>query len=520
MTRGLIPAQGVDTKGVTVVNDSPDDLEPDWEADPAGVFFSDRFNVHPDVMAEYGAFDISVVSDLPVFIDPFLLFNSDEPEYVALHDQILEYLRFLRDQAGHQLTPGLIKSWYTFSEVKQNWLGFTVGGNAGRGLGPAFARSLHSALGDILSNFGNETITSSSHLEKLALIQPGVGRDAISDFTTNLIKHFLLRYTETFAAAHLSPDHVRKISVPRAAFNYGTRTWMTRTYALPWTAGDFVILTPTALLTKDDTWINRNDMIGSFDALPDVVDDDQLRAEVSQYLGQQLSSRPSSREIADARARTILHFPELIDCYIRLKEDTGDKAVATSRAKVEETQRLLRDQVQAAAVDLSAKTNLFAKPWTSFEEAMAAVRTFQHYVEHQDGWRVINGGNGRPLASETEVQGFFGLLLQPSRFDVNREPNNGRGPVDFKISMGLDSTLIEFKLAKSSSLERNLAKQIDVYEAANRTKSSVAVVICYTAADQAKVQRVVTKLGLDKPDARPLVVIDARADNKPSASKA
>lgn len=151
---------------------------------------------------------------------------------------------------------------------------------------------------------------------------------------------------------------------------------------------------------------------------------------------------------------------------------------------------------------------------------MAAVRTFQHYVEHQDGWRVINGGNGRPLASETEVQGFFGLLLQPSRFDVNREPNNGRGPVDFKISMGLDSTLIEFKLAKSSSLERNLAKQIDVYEAANRTKSSVAVVICYTAADQAKVQRVVTKLGLDKPDARPLVVIDARADNKPSASKA
>lgn len=121
--RGLIPAQGVDTKGVTVVNDSPDDLEPAWEADPAGVFFSDRFNVHPNVMAEYGAFDISVVSDLPVFIDPFLLFNSDEPEYLALHDQILEYLRFLRDQAGHQLTPGLIKSWYTFSEVKQNWLG-------------------------------------------------------------------------------------------------------------------------------------------------------------------------------------------------------------------------------------------------------------------------------------------------------------------------------------------------------------------------------------------------------------
>ena len=39
---------------------------------------------------------------------------------------------------------------------------------------------------------------------------------------------------------------------------------------------------------------------------------------------------------------------------------------------------------------------------------------------------------------------------------MNREANNGRGPVDFKISMGLDKTLIEFKLAKSSSLERNM----------------------------------------------------------------
>ncbi len=75
------------------------------------------------------------------------------------------------------------------------------------------------------------------------------------------------------------------------------------------------------------------------------------------------------------------------------------------------------------------------------------------------------------------------------------------------------------KLAKSSSLERNLANQVDIYEAANKTKQSVAVVICYSAADQVKTNRVIKKLKLDEPDARPLVVIDARSDNKPSASK-
>ena len=182
--------RSLDTDRVTGsgVDDSQDESEAAGEADPAGVFFSERFDVHPDVLAEYGAFDISVVSDLPVFIDPFLLFNSEQPEHSALHDQILDYLRFLRDQAEQQLAPGLIKSWYTFGEVKQNWLGFTVDSNAGHGLGPAFAKSLHSALGHILSDFGNETITRSSHLEKLALISPGVGRDTISDFTTNLIR--------------------------------------------------------------------------------------------------------------------------------------------------------------------------------------------------------------------------------------------------------------------------------------------------------------------------------------------
>lgn len=133
---------------------------------------SDYFGVHPDVLAKYGALDISVVTDLPLFIDPFLLFNSDKATYQALHEGILEYFRFLRGKADDGLDAGLIRSWYSFREIKQNWLGFTDDGNAGHGLGGAFAKSLHSALGDVLGNLGSETITKSSHLEKVALSRP------------------------------------------------------------------------------------------------------------------------------------------------------------------------------------------------------------------------------------------------------------------------------------------------------------------------------------------------------------
>lgn len=102
---------------------------------------------------------------------------------------------------------------------------------------------------------------------------------------------------------------------------------------------------------------------------------------------------------------------------------------------------------------------------------------------------------------------------------MNREPNNGRGPVDYKVSIGAaDKSLIEFKLASNSQLKRNLQKQVAIYERANQTATSVKVILCYTRADQAKVARILRELKLTK--RADIVVIDARSDNKPSASKA
>ena len=117
------------------------------------IYFSDFFGVPPATLKEYGTFDISLVSDLPLFIDPFLLFGSKRPDYQELHEEIIAYLVFLRDKAGKGgLDAALIRSLYAFKEVNQLWFGYTLAGNQGTGLGPAFARTLHSSLGDIFSD--------------------------------------------------------------------------------------------------------------------------------------------------------------------------------------------------------------------------------------------------------------------------------------------------------------------------------------------------------------------------------
>jgi hypothetical protein len=490
-----------------------------WAPDPAGVYFSDRFHVKPDLLDKYGAFDISVVSDLPLFIDPFLLFNSRRRKYRALHESMIEYLRFLKSKANTNLTNGLINSWYRFPEVRQNWLGFVEGGNAGHGLGRGFAADLNAALVSLLPDFGSESVTESTHLEKLALIRPGVGRDTISDFTTNLIKHFLCDYTQKFTQQHIGEELSRDFVVGRVAFNRETETWMSGTYRLPKLDGDFVLLTPRDLLTRDDTWINHTDMVHSFSQLLTAVDDAQLRAQMQNYLTRRLSQNPKPKELREARARTIREFPILVDLYIKAKEDDREEASSVSAERTADVQTVLVSQVQALAADIARKTTLYTKPWSSYDEARAAVRLFKHYVEHQDGYKLINRGAGKPFASEKEVQTFFGLLLAWSRFDVNREPNNGRGPVDFKISSGArDKALIEFKLAKSSSLQRNLQKQVAIYKIANKTPDAMKVIIAYTAAEMERVDRALIELGLAGDTS--VVVIDARSDNKPSASVA
>lgn len=117
------------------------------------------------------------------------------------------------------------------------------------------------------------------------------------------------------------------------------------------------------------------------------------------------------------------------------------------------------------------------------------------------------------------MQLLYLLTWYATPSDVNREVNNGRGPVDFKVSRGnRDKSLVEFKLASNSKLKQNLAKQVAIYEAASNTSKSLKVICYFSAAELEKVQTILHELKLEgHPD---ITLIDARSDNKPSASNA
>jgi hypothetical protein len=459
------------------------------------IHFSHNFQIDPDILEEYGAFNISLINDLPLFVDPFLLFNSKNPIYQKLHDDIIKYLRFLRDKSiAGEINDGLLQAWYTFPEVKENWLGFSQKGNRGSGLRMDFARSLNKNLGKIFNNFGDEKITKGSHLEKLCLIRGGVGKDKISDFTTNLIKGYLLEYTQKFCQVNLSPEFRSKFAAEKVRFNYETESWEGETYELPKFNDDFILLTPKDILARDDVWINKDDLISEYDQIINSVSNEQLRAQVNNYFLKQLSRKPKEAEIRAAKASTILSFPELIEYYIRYKENNGDRAKSISEEKVLITQEIFVDIANQIASGLFSRTDFYKVSGNTLEEARARANFLKNFIEYQDGYRLLYVDR-KPIKREEDFQLLFKLTWFGTPSDVSREVNDGRGPSDFKISRGsFDKTIVEFKLASNSHLEKNLENQAEIYQKASDADYKLKVIAFFNRQEREKIIRILGKL--------------------------
>jgi hypothetical protein len=487
------------------------------------VYFSDFFGISEDQIEKYGAFNVSLINDLPLFIDPFLLFGSEKEDYQKLHSEILDYLDFLKTKSEQgNISRAQIKSWYLFPEVKQNWFGYSMLGNKGSGLGGQFGEAMSSNMHIIFSDLKKERVTVSSHLEKAGLFQIGVGRDNISDFTCNLIKSYLLNYTEKFAERYLKDNQVKTIMIDKVYFDYHFERWMPKTYKLPYFNCDYILLTPKDILTKDENWINSKDLQGSFESICSSIPNDQLRSEIFTYfrskLPRQRNKKAPHKEIAKAINLTILKFPKILDYYIKLKEENKIGAKNISQQRVKEVETIFIKNVTSLIESLLNNTKFYEIELSnSYDESLKRVIFLKDVIENKDGYRLFYI-DGKPIKREADLQIIYRLTWFASPFDVNRETNNGRGPVDYVISKGaFDKSLVEFKLASNAKLKMNLKNQIGVYEKASDAKRSLKVILYFDDSEFISINKILKELKLDND--KSIILIDAGRDNKISASK-
>lgn len=151
----------------------------------------------------------------------------------------------------------------------------------------------------------------------------------------------------------------------------------------------------------------------------------------------------------------------------------------------------------------------------SYKNSLERVKHLKNIIENRDGYKLFYDKQ-KPITREAHLHILYDFTWVSTHLDVNKEVNNGRGPVDFKVSYGLDQTLVEFKLASNPHIKNNLQNQIDIYAKANHNPQKIVCIIYTTERQELKLKNILSELKMNHEEH--VITIDARMDNKPSAS--
>ena len=201
-----------------------------------------------------------------------------------------------------------------------------------------------------------------------------------------------------------------------------------------------------------------------------------------------------------------------------MKENSGDEATKISSEKVGQTKLLFETNVRQLQEALAANSEFYKISGGTYAETHQRLAYLKDVIENKGGHRIFYH-KGVAIQRESDLQILCRFVWFGSPSDVGTEANDGRGPVDYKISRGAkDKTLIEMKLAKNTSLERNLLKQLPIYQAASDAENGIKAIIFFSEDEQSRVEGILSNLGIR--GHKDIILIDARDDNKPSGSKA
>ena len=255
--------------------------------------------------------------DLPMGIDPFLLFKSRDAQLSQLHSSILEAfnlgINFVRDRKSD-----VIQKLFDFPEVSEIGFGYTKKSKRGAGVGEFLSQLIIETLSDSPALLERGV----KHIEEMQLVSVGIGPDRISDITANLIKRFLIEYTQKQCelwgielSAGVPIEHV---------FDPENSVWYDGYFDLPVSPFDAspILLVPRRIV-RTLPWINY---------------DDYFRTEFSTYLRAKRvrgklgrKRRPDSH--AELRKEKVVAITraevERVDRYVSKKESTAIQAQPT-----------------------------------------------------------------------------------------------------------------------------------------------------------------------------------------------
>lgn len=480
--------------------------------------FSEQFGITP--VGDDDWFDLEATQDTPLYVDPFLVFDDNDPFWSTSRDVVTNFfvtaLTYIKKAEGKKHSQAWLKAerLLTFPEPKEFALGLSMGHPEGAGTGPEFAARMANAL----EHLDKHGVNPPAHVDVFALFCEGLGPDRISDIFCNVLKFKFIEYTQEVSARH--GVATSKLEVAHHSWSEQFGRWNNGKIALPpspaFTGG--VLLCPERFL-KDIPRVEP----GEFWGWASNYEFATLRDDLNYDMGESISEG-----VKAARGRDVAwKRPELVERYIEWIESRP-----LLPYDVEMDPKLLVGWVESGRQ--YARNLPFEVPATDTKDGFVAwveelANEFQDAVENTDLWKALWDDNLTYHRNEKIVQAIASVMwrsqCKAQGIDISRETNMGRGAVDFKFSAGWERrALIEVKLIGSSGFFTGASKQLPQYLKSEQI--DVGYYLCVGFADSdfepdrlKQVNDTCKALSEAKGVKMKPIYVDARNDNKPSASK-
>jgi len=279
-------------------------------------------NPHAPLLQGISQFEVDFVIprvgvDLPVGIDPFLLYKSRDPRLSGLHSMMLSAFNAGIAALRHGEADAA-RHIFTYPEVPEIGMGFARSSKRGSGVGTFLTELIVETLLDSPELLDRGV----RHIEEMQLVSLHIGPDRVSDIAANLLKCYLIEYTQSQCSLW---------DIPLTSGVPLPHIWDPD--SLDW-SDDYVDLPKSPLDDTPMLFVPRRIVR----ALPWINYDDFLRLEIQVYLrakrvrgrlkragtavNQRRPARPPKEEVVRSTREDIAR----VDRYVAAKEGTAAEA--------------------------------------------------------------------------------------------------------------------------------------------------------------------------------------------------
>lgn len=420
--------------------------------------FTEEFKLDKKKFEKTKAFDIILNVDTQYFIDPAKIRNCKVKEFSNAKKLINDFFQKIialvkvskiENDRCWQAADKLL----TFREIKGTCLGYSGNGISGNAIGPKLRLLILRTLKEII-NSGTENPLI---FELLVLFQEKIASDRLSDLITFILKNNIIAYTERISKE-------LNIKTKECTINHIKRNLPFNKYN-----NNYILLLPASALSplpvafdfSDIDYVcyenqRVKDSVNSI--VRDLLIDDYKNIGKQQYKYIFKNNKEFSRLLLKKYEEVV---PKEYDFYndpsgeFRWLQDSRNFA---SEAPIKFSDNELKDNYL-----------LVNKICEKFK--------MQIETNKMNELLFVDGKPRKETYAQLLFFGISDVYCELNNLSLNKETNNGRGPVDFKFSKGYKSILVEVKLTSNKKLISGITTQLPIYMEQERCDNAIYLII-------------------------------------------